>query len=159
MQYKLYSIPAMGDTQAEEELNRFLRSHRTTSVQKELVHSGATACWCFCVEYLMDGAPEARGGGRGRVDYKELLSDADFARFVRLREVRKELAGKEAIPVYAVCTNEQLAEMAKTHAATVVDLKRINGFGDAKAGKYGEAFLAAIGEVSGGTDETGRKPD
>ena len=27
MQFKLFSIPAAGDAEAEEELNRFLRSH------------------------------------------------------------------------------------------------------------------------------------
>ena len=54
MQFKLFSIPATGDTEAEEELNRFLRSHRAVSVQKELVQGGHTAYWCFCVEYLLE---------------------------------------------------------------------------------------------------------
>ena len=93
------------------------------------------------------------------MDYKEILSADDFAVFVRLREARKELAAKEAIPVYAVCTNEQLAEMAKDRAATMADLKKIDGFGDAKAEKYGEAFLAAMREADGARDEAGGKPD
>ena len=145
MQFKLFSIPAMGDAEAEEELNRFLRSHRAVSVQKELVVNGDTPCWCICVEYLLNSQlPEGKGGGRSRVDYKEILSADDFAVFVRLRETRKELAGREAIPVYAVSTNEQLAEMAKSRATTLADLKKIDGFGDAKAEKYGETFLATI---------------
>ena len=150
MQFKLFSIPATGDAEAEEELNRFLRSHRAVSVQKELVQGGHTAYWCFCVEYLPSSpAGRQRRRRRPRVDYKELLSADDFAVFVRLREARKQLAGKEAIPVYAVCTNEQLAEMAKGRAATLADLKKIDGFGDAKAEKYGETFLAAIREADG----------
>ena len=159
MQYKLFSIPAAGDNETEEELNRFLRSHRVVSVQKELVQGGQTAYWCFCVEYLPGSTPEGKGGGLQRVDYKEILSAEDFAIFVRLREARKELAGKEAIPVYAVSTNEQLAEMAKTRVATTADLKKIDGFGDAKAEKYGESFLSAIREGIGHTDEAGGKPD
>jgi superfamily II DNA helicase RecQ len=159
MQFKLFSIPATGDAEAEEELNRFLRSHRAVSVQKELVQGGQTAYWCFCIEYLLGIIPEGKGSGRQRVDYKEILSAEDFAIFVRLREARKELAGREAIPVYAVSTNEQLAEMAKSRAATLADLKKIDGFGDAKAEKYGETFLLAIGEEVGRTDEAGRKPD
>ena len=159
MQFRLFSIPATGDTEAEEELNRFLRSHRAVSVQKELVQGGQTAYWCFCVEYLPGSQPEGKGGGRQRVDYKEILSAEDFAVFVRLREARKELAGKEAIPVYAVSTNEQLAEMAKSRAATLADLKKIDGFGDAKTEKYGETFLLAMREGMGRTDEAGRKPD
>ena len=155
MQLKLFSIPATGDPQVEEELNRFLRSHRALSVQKELVQSGGAADWCFCIEYLADGAPEVRGGGgRGRVDYKQLLSEEDFAVFVRLRDTRKQFATQEAIPVYAVCTNGQLAEMAKSRAATLADLKKIDGFGDAKAEKYGEAFLVAISPPEGQPRET-----
>jgi superfamily II DNA helicase RecQ len=147
MQFKLFSISARGDAEAEEELNRFLRSHRAVSVEKELIHAGGTACWCFCVEYLFGSPSDGRGspgGARGRVDYKELLSEEDFKVFVRLREVRKQLAAREAIPVYAVCTNGQLAEIVKARAATLADLKKVNGFGDAKAEKYGEALLAAI---------------
>ena len=159
MQFKLFSIPVTGDAESEEELNRFLRSHRAVSVQKELVN-GHTACWCFCVEYLLNSPlPEGKGGGgRPRADYKEILSADDFALFARLRDARKQLAGTEAIPVYAVCTNEQLAEMAKGRAATLADLKKIDGFGDAKAEKFGEMFLAAIRETDGATHEAGGKP-
>jgi hypothetical protein len=55
MQFKLITIPATGDVEAEEELNCFLRSHRAVSVEKELVQGGHTAYWCFCVEYLLNG--------------------------------------------------------------------------------------------------------
>lgn len=159
MQFKLFSISASGDSEAEAELNLFLRSHRAVSVEKELVNNGHTAYWCFCIEYLLGSIPEGKGGGRSRVDYREILSADDFAVFVRLREARKELAAKEAIPVYAVCTNEQLAEMAKGRAATLADLKKIDGFGDAKAEKFGAAFLAAMPEADGARDEAGGKPD
>ncbi len=160
MQFKLFSIPATGDAGAEEELNRFLRSHRAISVEKELINNGGTPCWCFCVEYLLNSPlPEVKVSGRPRVDYKEVLSADDFAVFARLRDARKQLAAAEAIPVYAVCTNEQLAEMAKGHAAAMADLKKIDGFGDAKAEKFGAAFLAAIRETKGSGDEARGKPD
>ena len=160
MQFKLFSIPATGDAEAEEELNRFLRSHRAVSVQKELVQGGQTAYWCFCVEYLLSSpSPEGKVGGRPRADYKEILSANDFAVFARLRDARKQLAATEAIPVYAVCTNEQLAEMAKARAATLSDLKKIDGFGDAKAEKFGETFLGVIREGNGPTNEASGKSD
>ncbi|MFV1968350.1 MAG: HRDC domain-containing protein [Pirellulaceae bacterium] len=114
MQYKILSVPASGDPEADEELNRFLRGHRVVSVQKELVQNNSVAYWCFCIEYLHGAiAGGDKGKGRSRVDYKEVLSEEDFALFARLRDLRKQLAAAEAIPVYAVCTNEQLAEMAK----------------------------------------------
>ena len=134
MQFKLFSIPATGDSEAEEE------SEPLPAVAPRRVGpEGTGARRPHGVLVLLrrvsaeQSVPEGKGGGRPRVDYKEILSADDFAVFVRLREVRKELAGKEAIPVYAVCTNEQLAEMAKGRAATLADLKKIDGFGDAKS--------------------------
>ena len=160
MQFKILTIPATGDHEAEEELNRFLRGHRVISINRELVSNAGTACWCFCIEYL-EGTSSSPGKSRGkpRVDYKEVLSEDDFAIFARMRDTRKQLADKEAVPAYAVCTNEQLAEMVKTKAATLADLKKIDGLGDAKAEKYGAALLEALerteqnsGETSGQTD-------
>jgi len=158
MRFKLFSISASGDAEAEEELNRFLGGHRVVSVQKELVRDGAGGYWCFCIEYLL-GAAGKQGSDRSRVDYKQVLSEAHFAVFAKLREVRKQAAAEEAIPVYAVCTNEQLVEMAKSHAATVADLKKIDGFGDAKVEKYGQRFVSAILEMNEQRDEAGGKPD
>jgi hypothetical protein len=70
LQFKLFTISATGDSEAEAELNRFLRSHRAVSVEKELVNSGHAAYWCFCIEYLLGSVPEGKRGGRSRVDYK-----------------------------------------------------------------------------------------
>ena len=163
MQYRAFSIPATGSPDLEEELNRFLRAHRVISVQKALETVGDTPRWCFCVEYL-EGAPgpsRGRGGRRGaeRVDYKEVLSEEDFAVFARLRDRRKELAMTEAIPVYAVCTNEQLAAMATGRPASLSDLRKIEGLGEAKAGKYGEALLAALHEGTSEPNEASGQPD
>ena len=160
MQFKIITIPATGDPESEAELNRFLRAHRVVSVHKELVQSAGGPFWCLCIEYLL-GAPSADNDQRGRrrVDYKEVLSGEDFAVFAKLRGIRKELAGEEGVPVYAVCTNEHLAEMARSRAKTLADLKKIDGFGDAKAEKYGEALLEAIRETDEQPDETSRKPD
>jgi superfamily II DNA helicase RecQ len=163
MQFRVFAIPATGSPDLEAELNAFLRSHRIVSVQKTLENWESSPRWCFCVEYL-DGAPPSgaarAGGGRApRVDYREILSEPDFAVFAKLRDLRKELAGADAIPLFAVCTNEQLAEMAKRRPQTLPELKEIDGFGDAKAAKYGEALLAALPQKAKKDDETGGKPD
>ena len=116
MQFRFFSISASGDGEAE--LNTFLRTHRAISVQRELVPRGAASpYWCICVEFL-DGAPPAAGkeDNRRRVDYKQRLTEADFALFVELRELRKKLATEEAIPVYAICTNEHKPTRFMTYA-------------------------------------------
>ena len=148
MQYRVFAIPATGSPELEDELNLFLRSHKIIAVQKGIETIDGTTRWCFCVEY-MDGAltsQSGRGGRRGgeRIDYKEVLKEADFALFALLREVRRQLAATEAIPVYAVCTNEHLAAMATKRPKSLAQLKEIEGLGEAKAGKYGEAFLQVL---------------
>jgi superfamily II DNA helicase RecQ len=58
------------------------------------------------------------------------------------------LAESEGIPVYAICTNDQLAEMAKQRIKSVEDLRRIPGIGEAKAEKYGEHFVRMLQQES-----------
>ena len=77
-------------------------------------HSGASASSTFWAR----AAAQGQSGGRGRVDYKEVLSEDDFAVFADCARSASRLRPRKPIPVYAVCTNEQLAEMAKNRAAT-----------------------------------------
>ena len=67
-----------------------------------------------------------------------------FTVFARLRELRKDLANKEGVPVYAVFTNEQLAEIARRRASCLSHLKDIDGIGDSRAGKYGQAVISVM---------------
>lgn len=146
MQYRCFSISARGEPVAEEAFNRFLRSVRVLAVERQFVADGQAAYWSFCVAFLEGTGPATRPGKPPRVDYREVLSAADFAVFVQLREVRKALAEAEAVPAYAVCTNEQLAAMATARSQSLSALRRIEGIGEAKAAKYGEPFLAVLRE-------------
>ena len=160
MQYKLFQIPAHGSAELEEELNLFLRSHRIVSVQKSLQPIGDVFCWNFCVEYLQDGrTKESSRNPHGQLDYRELLSDEDFSFFSRLREVRKQQAHQEGVPVYTVATNSQLAQMVKNRAKTLSALKEIEGFGDGKANRYGQAFLEILLEMPESSHETSGESD
>lgn len=79
MQFKIFAIPAGGSPELEEEMNRFLRSHRVVSVQKKLESNEGSLLWCFCAEYI-DGSPNLSSGktfGQSkRIDYKSVLSAA-----------------------------------------------------------------------------------
>ncbi len=46
-----------------------------------------------------------------RPQIREVLNEADFAVFARLRHLCKAVSDKEAIPAYSIFTNEQLAAM------------------------------------------------
>ena len=89
-------------------------------------------------------------GGRPKIDYKEVLKPEEFEMFSRLRNWRKSVAEKEAVPVYAVLTDEQLAQMVQKQVNSKSGLKEIEGVGDGRVDKYGEALvqlLAAPGKA------------
>ncbi len=143
MEYRIFTIPINDDGSAAAELNQFLGSRRVLSVSRELVNQPQGACWTFCVEYL-GGNPRTKGRSRRqRVDYKEVLDDATFQVFARMRRKRKELAQAEGIPAYAICTDAQLAAMAQLDELSVATMKTVDGIGEAKAEKYGTALVAA----------------
>src|SRR5262249_19764687 len=96
--------------------------------------------------YLEGQATSSGGdrGVRGKVDYKEVLSPEEFTVFAKLRELRKEIAHAEAVPVYTIFTNEQLAQMVKARAATKEDLAKIAGLGDARIDKCGPRMIEVL---------------
>lgn len=146
MQYRFFHIPALDPRSGECELNEFCAQHRVASIDKSLVAAGANSFWVFCVGYYAptDKPPMAR---KGRIDYREVLSEADFSVFVKLRSLRKELAEREGVPAYALFTNEQLAAMVTGKVACPADLQAIAGVGEAKTRKYGELFLALLADA------------
>ncbi len=148
MQLKLFVVPIKNLGGAEAEMNGFLRGHRVLAVKKEFVSDGENSFWTFCVEYL-DGATATMGGGTPgnrspKVDYKEVLKPEEFQVFSRLRDWRKAVAEKEGVPVYVVLTNEQLAQMVQKQTNSKAGLKEIEGVGDARVEKYGDALLERL---------------
>jgi superfamily II DNA helicase RecQ len=150
MPFEFIQIPANGQGSAKEELNRLLRGGRIASVKKEFVSNGDDSFWAFCIEFL-DGAlgvDKSRGGPK--IDYKDVLDEAQFAVFARLRDLRKALSEKEAIPAYSIFTNEQLAAMVTGKADSLAAMGTIPGVGAARVEKYGAAFLAQLTGKGGG---------
>ena len=143
MPFEFIQIPANGQGNAKDALNKLLQAGRIASVRKEFVANGEDSFWAFCIECLEPaaGAQKGRTGSVPKVDYKERLSADDFAVFAKLRELRKVFAEKDAVPAYAIFTNEQLAAMVTGKVATMADLGKIDGVGDARQEKYGRAFL------------------
>jgi len=145
MQYAPFLLPLHSGSAEQDELNRFLRGKRIIQTRKELVTTDGASHWAILVEYLEN--PEKSSGDqqiKNKVDYKEILNAADFSLFSKLREVRKKLAEDNGLPVYAVCTNEQLAEIAKRRPKNLTECMQIEGIGQGKADKYVPALLECI---------------
>lgn len=75
-----------------------------------------------------------------------MLSPENFAIFARLRDWRKETAAREAAQLYNVFMNDQLAAMVEKRITTKKGLMEIEGVGEARVEKYGDAVLAILKE-------------
>ena len=76
----------------------------------------------------------------------------DEALYEALRALRKRLADEQNVPAYVVFSDATLAEMAARRPTTCAELLDVNGVGQTKLERYGDAFLAAIAErASGGS--------
>jgi superfamily II DNA helicase RecQ len=152
VQVRFFTVPVHGGGDAAAELNQFLSGHRILSIDRHLVADAANSAWAVCVSFdqisVTQSVP-ARGTMRGdKVDYKEVLTAPQFAVFARLRALRKELADKEGVPAYALFTNDQMAQIIQRDVADLSGFRGIQGVGDARVEKYGEAFLAVLREAA-----------
>ena len=53
-------------------------------------------------------------------------------------------ANADAVPVYTIFTNDQLAEMAKRRCSSLAALAEIDGVGQGRIEKYGQMVLAML---------------
>lgn len=151
MKLQFFAIPAITPSQAQEEFNRFVASHRVARVEKELVPDGAASFWSVCVTWIDGEAPVSAASSsplrRGKdIDYRELLPPEEFAVYDRLRKWRKHAAEVEGVVVFSIFTNSQLAAIVQQRVATASALGKLDGVGDGRVARYGEAVLAIMRE-------------
>ena len=146
MSLAFYGIPLHHGQNVQEELNRALRSLRVVSVEKHFCPNPGEPGWAVCVEHAEATGTASQGKGMGgrAVDYREVLDPQSFTIFAALRKLRKDIASQEAVPVYTIMTNEQLAALAQRRCQSLEELKTVDGLGEARARKYGPPFLEAI---------------
>ncbi len=140
MQIKLFTVPITDSGALLEEVNRFLRSHKILEVENHLVSNQHGASWCFCIKYLGTSALP-RFVEKQRIDYKSILNEDVFKIFSHLRELRKQIAKDDAVPAYAICTDQELADIAALPHVNEKTLKGVKGFGKKKFDKYGMKFI------------------
>jgi superfamily II DNA helicase RecQ len=153
MPFAFFVVPITSTTEAAEELNRFLRQHRALSVERRWVEEGTSSFWSFCVDYIdtagvtTNQIPHPGGrppGAKPKIDYRETLSPEDFAIYARLRDLRKEISAVDAIPLYTIFTNDQLAQMVLKRMTSKAALESIAGIGSGRVEKYGERMLGVL---------------
>jgi hypothetical protein len=111
--YKFFTVPAECDARLESELNAFLCGHSVVDVKQEYhAASGANGTWCFCIRWRDKPGGVGNVPTKGRTDYKEILEEADFTLYLRLRVLRKEVASREQVP--ALSAPQDVSRLART---------------------------------------------
>ncbi|MDY6972209.1 MAG: DNA helicase RecQ [Thermodesulfobacteriota bacterium] len=91
--------------------------------------------------------PAAKRPGPVR-DVKDSWGGVDERLFDKLRDLRKEIAGRKNVPAYIVFNDSSLRDMARKRPLTREGFLQITGVGEKKSEQYGAAFLSAIKEYS-----------
>jgi len=147
MSLKFFVVRVHDSSASEQELNGFLASQKILSIDRQLVDQGINSFWAICVDYLHGAPGESKRNSnlsRSLVDYKVILPPEEFGVYSQLRDLRKEMAQTEAVPVYALFTNEQLAQMVQRRCHSRDDLAQIEGIGESKLDKYAERLLPLL---------------
>jgi len=153
VQCVVYTVPVFDPGAELEKLNAFLRGNRVYHVEKRFFVSGQGAYWSFCIEHEGVSQPKTQG----KIDYREKLSEADFAIFSKLRDLRASCAKEHNIPLYSVFTNEQVVEMIHRKTGSVSKLKQIPWVGKSRVDAYGDVFAAFLGTLLKEEDEVDRQ--
>lgn len=74
MRFQFFTIPAHGDMEAVEALNRFCGQHCIAAVEKQFVADGRNSFWSFCICYLHRDE-NGDVAGKGKIDYREVLDE------------------------------------------------------------------------------------
>ena len=81
---------------------------------------------------------------KARRDSAAALAPTDRLLFEALRKRRKEIADELDLPPYVIFHDATLMQMAEHRPTTAAALLSINGVGEVKLKRYGEAFLEVI---------------
>lgn len=151
MQIKIFTIPINESNDFMVELNKFIASNKIVEVEQQFVANGERSFWSFCVRYIAINS-SSNNTPREKIDYKQVLSEVHFNVFSKLREIRRRLANDDAVPAYAVFTDEELSKIAILDIVTIQEVRKIEGIGVKKMEKYGEKLISIYNETAGVSD-------
>ena len=154
MQIKIFTLPISSSERSEDELNKFLRSHRVLKTEHHFCPDDG-GYWTFLVEYL-EGDPIAEvppANRKERKDYSKELNDEEIERFEYFKKVRRELATKFSLPAYLIFTNEELAILAHVPELNEESARLVKGVAPSRMKDYVKYFyVVSDGEAGGQLD-------
>lgn len=122
----------------DEEIDKFLINKKLKSYEVRFFSEKNSHYWTLFIEYdeIIDK--------KNRTPEVIKLTDEEKHFLLRLKELRKNLADKNGVPVYVVATNKELLGVVKNKPKTLESLKNIDGFGKRKLEKYGKDLIQLV---------------
>lgn len=158
MQIKTFKIPLGDNGGAEEDLNKFLRSHRVLKIERAFCLEGS-GYLAVCVEYMEGNTPSdnANTSNRSRRDYAKELSEGELKRFEQFKTKRRELASEKSLPAYMIFTDAELVTLVKHPHLDYENILDIQGVQKSRLKDYGAYFVniqETDNEANGQSDAT-----
>ena len=133
---------------SNDELNRFLKSHKIVRVTDNFVSNGSNSGYHFLVEYYDESSVDDNAKSK-RVDYRSLLkTDEEKVLFDNLKQFRAELCKKEKlVAAYIVCKDEHLYAMVCKPTLTKEEISSLPHSGNIKLADYASDFEKKLKEL------------
>ncbi len=95
-----------------------------------------------------EGSASKSAGGRKRkkAGAAAALREQDMELFEELRTLRRDIAAEEKVPPYIIFSDKTLVLMCLNRPKDTAGMLMISGIGEYKVKKYGERFLAVLGD-------------
>lgn len=159
MQIKIFTLPVFDTERNEEEMNKFLRSHRIIQLERHFCSENG-GYWTILVEFL-DGEPTAESPvayRKEKKDFSDGMTDEEKQRYENFKKIRRELAASRSIPAYMIFTNEELSILAKVSSLNADTYKHIKGIAPSRLNDNVEHFFEVKdGEACGISDASDSK--
>ena len=98
-------------------------------------------------------AENKRTSSSSKMRKSDILNSKGLELFERLRALRTEIAKEEGMPPYIIFSDKTLVDMCVKAPLDKSEMMQVTGVGENKYDRYGERFLAAIVEYTGGVRE------
>lgn len=146
-------IPVVSSSEAEEELNKFLRSHRVLETEQQFVSE--KGYWAISVMYAdQDPFAEAPPGHRKeKTDFTVSMSEEEKGRYEMFKAIRRRLATERRVPAYLIFTNEELAILSRIPKLDDHTAKNIKGIAPSRLKDNIAYFFASSHDEKGGVSD------
>lgn len=148
MAFEIFCVELPNGGDSLERVNKFMATHVIVSKQQHLMTRDGIPYMMFCLEYIQGGGgASSTPTSEARADVWNSLTSSEREHFIKLKDLRNQLAEQEHVKPFVIFTNDQLGEMVKGHVTTLEGMKGIHDMGKSRLEKYAPRLLPLLKEL------------